>query len=168
MKKHFYILALASTFFSCEKFDLPRDNPLDNNSKSGSPNIKFSKYNVVYDSNGDGIINPQESIKLKVFLKNVGTKKASKIKATITCANSYISNLSPSGQIPFNSHGLTADDFISPTEEKYGYSGSSPVEYTISFDVPYGAYSGASPTLTVNITDETSTQWTDNFTITIY
>lgn len=163
-------------FFSCEKIDLPRDNPLDNNPNSGSPNIKFSKYLIVNDGNnslnsslnGNGVINRTESIKLKVYLKNEGSKKASKVKATITCTNSYINNLSPTGSIPFNSHSLTADDFISINDERYGYSGSFPVEYSISFDVPYGAFSGSTATFTLNITDETSTQWTDTFSITIY
>jgi hypothetical protein len=176
MKKYFYTFILAAIFFSCEKIDLPRDNPLDNNSNSGSPNIKFSKYLIVYDGNnslnpslnGNGVINRTESIKLKVYLKNEGTKKAGKVKATITCTNSYITNLSPTGSIPFSSHSLTADDFIPINDERYGYSGSSPVEYTIGFDVPYGAFSGATATFTLNITDETSTQWTDSFTITIY
>lgn len=174
--KIIYTLFLISLFCSCKKLDLSRDNPLDNKSGSGSPEIKFSKFLVVYDGNnslnpslnGNGIINRTESVKLKVYLKNVGTKQANKVKATITCTNSYITSLSPTGSISFNSHSLTADDFIPINDERYGYSGSFPVEYTIAFDVPYGAYSGATATFTLNITDETATQWSDNFQITIY
>jgi len=163
-----YFLLLVVLIFSCEKIDLPRDNPLDNNNGSGKPEIVFSKFLVVYDDNGNGVINKNESVKLKVYLKNVGSKQANKVKGTITCSNSYVTNLYPSGSIPFNSHSLTADDHIPINEERYGYSGSFPVEYTISFDIPYGAYTGASPTFTINITDESLNQWTDNFTITIY
>ncbi len=163
-----YFIFLLILVCSCDKLDLPRDNPLDNNSGSGKPEIVFSKFIVVYDDNGNGVINKNESVKLKVYLKNVGTKQANKVKGTITCTNSYVTNLSPTGSIPFNSHSLTADDHIPINEERYGYAGSFPVEYTISFDIPYGAYTGASPTFTLNITDETATQWSDSFQITIY
>jgi len=174
--KALYFLLLVLFFYSCEKIDLPRDNPLDNNSGSGKPEIVFSKYDIVYDGdnllnaslNGNGIINKTESVKLKIYLQNVGSKPANKVKGTITCTNSYVTNLSPTGSISFNSHSLTADDYIPINEERYGYSGSFPVEYTISFDIPYGAYTGASPTFTISITDESLNQWSDNFTITIY
>jgi hypothetical protein len=170
--KALYFLFLVLFIYSCEKIDLPRDNPLDNNSGTGKPEVVFSKYDIVYDGdnllNGNGIINKTESVKLKIYLKNIGTKQANKVKGTITCTNSYVTNLSPTGSISFNSHNLTADDYISINEERYGYSGSFPVEYTISFDIPYGAYTGASPTFTISITDESLNQWTDSFTITIY
>ncbi len=62
---------------SCKK--LPRDNPLDglnNNNPTDTAALKFSKYAVVYDDNQDGVINQNETVYLKVFVKNNGSSIA--------------------------------------------------------------------------------------------
>jgi len=175
MRKVLVLICVSLLFYGCEELEiinLPRDNPNDIHNPNYVPNqfpiIIFSRYEVVFDSNGDGIINKNESVKLRIFLKNIGNKDAKKVKATISCQNSYITNLSPTTEIPFNSRSLTADDYIPAQEERYGYSGSYPVDYTIAFDIPYGAYTGASPTFNINIKDDDSNEWTASFTITIY
>lgn len=154
---------------SCKEvvWNLERNNPIDSNNPKGSPQIKFSRYVVVFDDNGNGVVNRNESVKLKIFLKNVGTRKANKVRATITCKNPYIISLSPSNELAYNSRSLTTDDFIPVNEERFGFAGAFPVDYTISFS-NVGAYAGASPTFNIEITDESGGRWSDSFQVTLH
>ena len=71
-------------FAGCDEFqwDLPRDNPLDNNAENTDTSeeealqISFSKFDVYSDDNNDQEINPGESISLRVYLENTGSSEA--------------------------------------------------------------------------------------------
>ena len=56
-----YFLAFLILLTSCVKleWDLKRDNPGDTNQNinGDAPFIKFSKFEVVADNNGDGVVN---------------------------------------------------------------------------------------------------------------
>src|SRR6056297_3223441 len=100
MKLKFIIyIVLQIIITGCDDFqwDLERDNPLDNNTnldeEDKDANIEYNSIFVYSDDNNDQIINPGESISLKVTLLNSGTSKASGVSATITTSSSYITNL---------------------------------------------------------------------------
>jgi len=122
---------------SCKK--LPRDNPLDkhndgDNAEAGIV-LEFSKYQVVYDDNSDGIINPGETIYMQVYIKNSGNTVANGVKASISCDDNGISNLYPTTEVDYNS-GIGSSS-IYPGGEDYGDFGYTPDyhTYTVKFKV---------------------------------
>lgn len=151
---------------SCKK--LPRDNPLDEHNDANTIDgiaLVFSKSEVIYDNNQDGIINQNETVYLKVYLKNNGTSNANGVKATISSASNYISNLVPSAAVSYNS-GSTSS-VIYPGGEKFGDYGSDPNynDYTVRFKVAAGSPAGTEITFNMHITDEEGNEWEDAFTI---
>lgn len=88
-------LSLLSICFillsACEIIpDLERDNINDVNSSNYNPIqnsiIKFEKYNLIDDGNGNGIIEG-ETVYLEVVLKNTGTTVAKNISASYVINN---------------------------------------------------------------------------------
>ena len=129
--------------------------------------LNYSKHTVVYDDNHDGMINQNETVYLKVYIKNNGSSKANDVKATISSASSYISDLSPTTEVTYNS-GVGAAD-IYPNGEDFGYYGNAPDYnyYTVSFKVAVNAPAGTDITLNMDITDEAENEWSDSFTVTV-
>ncbi|MDM7915106.1 MAG: C25 family cysteine peptidase, partial [Candidatus Eisenbacteria bacterium] len=63
---------------------------------------------------GDGILNPGESIELRVQLRNYGILSAPGVNATLTCADPYVSiddDAETFGDIPGGGSAWSADDF---------------------------------------------------------
>ncbi len=130
---------------------------------STNANIEFSRYEITSDNNSDQIINKGEDINLKVYLKNTGASQANKVTATISCSNSYISNLTPTTALNY--------DYPSTTHLNAGQesaSGGSPNSTkTLSFKVSNSTPNGTVLTFNIEIVDESGNTWTDSFTITV-
>ena len=163
-----YFLAFLILLTSCVKleWDLKRDNPGDTNQNINgeAPFIKFSKFEVVADNNGDGVVNKGESIKLKVFLKNTGRTQANVVRATITTTNNYISSLIPTTQVPYN-NSSSYYDYIASGDERYGYFAGAYPDYTLSFNVSDLTPNGSVIIFNLSISDEAGNTWSDQFTV---
>jgi Ca2+-binding EF-hand superfamily protein len=171
MNKSIYILLLLAGIAllgtpSCKK--LPRDNPLDNK-HPWDPNDKavltFSKYKLVYDDNHDGTINQNETIYLKVYLKNNSNSIVKHVKAGISTTSSFVSGLLPTAMVIYNS-GIGPGD-ISPNGEKYGNYDMTPDYdyYTVKFKVAKNTPAGTRIILQMHITDEQDNEWEDSFSV---
>ena len=151
-------VCLVTLFFvSC---DLERDNPLDMNKGNKEIVLSFDSLVVVTDNNNDKQINKGESIKLTVVLKNNGSSSANKVRGTISCANSYISALSPTTSTPYYRNGVTSNDYIDAGGVGYGFS-------NLSFNVSSTTPAGTVIPFSIAITDESNNTWSDSFTITV-
>jgi DNA-directed RNA polymerase subunit E'/Rpb7 len=124
--------------------------------------IKYEKFEVYSDNNSNQQINPGESVKLKVYLINNGSSKANKLRATISCSNSYVSSLSPVGSTSF--YNSSYSDFLLPGEEGSPYAQSSYLGFNVSGSTPGGTV----VTFNISIVDESNNTWSDAFTITVY
>lgn len=161
----FFICLLGFLSTTCKK--LERDNPLDNkntvtnSTTTPGPNIKFSKYEVYADNNGDQQVNKGEAIKLKVFLKNTGSTKANQVTAVISCASSYISALSPVSSVSY--YDSSYNNYIDSGEEG---SPTSPSSY-LSFNVSNNTPNGTIISFTLTITDDLNHTWTETFAVTV-
>jgi len=125
--------------------------------------IGFSRYSITTDNNFNQLIDPGESIKLKVYLKNTGTSKALKVRAGISCSDPNISAIASASNISFFTNGSSSYDYIEPGIEGYP---QSPGYYT-GFDVSSAALPGTIIMFNLTITDESANIWTDTFTITV-
>ena len=107
MKNTYILILLTLTLMGCEKFDLPRDNPLDNNvdTQNNEPptpaSIEYKSYEITSDDNDDDFITKGETIGLKVYLKNTGGTTANLVKATFQTSNQYVSILSTSYDVSY-------------------------------------------------------------------
>jgi uncharacterized membrane protein len=160
MRIKIYILfAVTIVLVGCDElqWDLPRDNPLDNNTEDteNSPEVCFSKYDVYSDGNNDQVINPGESISLRVYLKNTGNSSALDVHATFTTNSDYITNLSENVSVDYNT--------IDTGEVKYPEFASSFLNIGISSSAPPGEVI----TFNIEITDGNNNTWTDEFTVTV-
>lgn len=168
--KAFYFLILITLFCGCEELDLPRDNPADNKNNTntiGGVSLKFSKYTIVSDDNGDAIINKNETVYLAVYIKNTGSADASGVKASISATSSYISQLSPTTQVEYNNASYSND--IPAGYEKFGNAGYALNynNYTVKFKVSNTTPSGTVIHFNMNITDGAGNNWTEGFDITV-
>ena len=173
--KYILFVIIGSLFLTtCTDIEsLKRDNPLDgkdnqnngnnNGNKPKSEEIKFNSYTVYSDNNGNGIVNPGETVSIKVSLKNTGSSKANKVKATFSTTSTYISGLSPTRQINYGD--------ISPNAIKwatyYGSDGyaNEPNTYTIMFTVLNTTPIGTEVQFNISIVDESGNTWTDSFNV---
>ena len=170
MKYSFTLLLviIVLVFQSCEK-ELIRNNPLDAKGASSSGGstsnitMAFESYDVTSDNNNDGAVNKGESVKLLVRLGNTGNSKVNKVKGTITCSNSYVSNLTNSGPHSYHMYGSTAYDYINAGT----YGSVNNASNYLGFDVSSSAPAGTELTFNVTITDESNNTWVDSFTVTV-
>lgn len=163
--KLFALLVLIITVSSCT---LKRDNPLDvhstvqnNSNNAHKTTMSFSRFVINSDNNNDGVVNAGETVGLQVFVKNNGSSQLNKVKATITCSSSYVSNIFPTTSQSYKSDYL--DDFVSPGDESM--YGGYPNTNTLTFNVSNSAPAGTILTFNITITDQTSATWTDTFNI---
>ncbi|MFH1755697.1 MAG: hypothetical protein ABIA59_08335, partial [Candidatus Latescibacterota bacterium] len=112
-------------------------------------NMEYSKYAVWYDDNGDGVPGRGETVKINLFLENIGSSAAYGVEANLTEDDPYI-NLT-------DSYG-SYTGFFNPEEER-----SSSYMFDISNTCPYGHV----VTFNVAIADDYNNAWQDTFTITI-
>jgi len=120
-------------------------------------NIQYSRNTIYNDTNGDGIINKEETIDLQVYLKNTGNSDASGVTATMTTTSSYISNLSPTSTISYGT-------ISAGSESDYG---NNFYRYSWSFDVSSSTPTGTQIPFTLNITDSQGNTWTSGFSVTV-
>jgi hypothetical protein len=162
------VAVLVLNLTACKK--LPRDNPLDEHYDGGDNHerqkLVFERYVVAYENNEDGIINPNETVYLRVFIKNNGTSTANGVKATISTTSSYITGLEPDTAVSYNS-GLSGPGSIYPGYEKYGKCGITPdhSDYTVQFKVAQETPAGTEITFNMHITDADGNAWEDDFTV---
>ena len=130
-------------------------------------NIKYSRFEVVEDDNNNSIVNKGESVKLRVYLQNIGSSTANKVRGTISTTNSYVSNLIPTGPIPYNNSDQYYD-YIPAGAERFGYFSGQYPSYTTSFKVSGSMTSGSNITFNMDISDESNSSWTDTFNVTVY
>jgi hypothetical protein len=159
-----FLLLLGLILGSCKKLD--RDNPQDakgtsNPATSKGPDMKFSKFEIYSDNNGDGQVNKGESVKLKVFLKNTGGEKANKVRSTFSCSNPNITALTPVS--PVNYYDSSYNDYIDSGAEG---SPTSPTSY-LGFSVSNTVQAGTSVVINISITDGDGNSWSESFHITI-
>ena len=169
----YVVFAIVSSLFltACddmEGFNLKRDNSLDgktsgNNNTGGSGNsnneggavLKFDSYSVIFDNNGDNIVNKGETVSLVVFLKNTGSSEAIGVKATFSTTSSYVSNFSPTTPINFYD--------ISAGKSQSNLGAASTIKFTVSNTAPVGA----KIPISISITDKSGKVWTDRFDVTV-
>ncbi len=111
--------------------------------------IRYSKYEVWYDDNSDGIPTRGETVKINLYLENRGASSAYGVEALLTENDPYI-NLT-------DSQGAFAG-FFNPGEEKY-----SSYTFDITSTCPYGHIA----TFHIDATDDYNNSWQDSFTVTI-
>lgn len=133
-----------------------------------SADLLFEKFYIVSDDNNDGIANKGESVFLKVYIKNYGSSTVNGVKGIITTSSSYISGLSPSASIEYNSGSIGYND-IGSMSEKYGYAGIEGAQYySVKFDVNEATPDGTKLKLNLEINDENANTWNDSFELTVY
>jgi len=119
--------------------------------QSTGAKIAFYEYEIYLDDNNDKIINPGETIRLYVDLKNIGTSTAQGVKAKFTSSSVYISDLSTSvfsyGNI---SAGATTNTYT-----------------TMQFKVSASAPNGAEIVIDIEIVDDKGNKWFDNFKLVV-
>lgn len=128
--------------------------------------LNFSKYEIVYDTNEDEVVDNGEFVCLKVFIKNNGTSTANGVSASISTNSSYITNFSPVSYVDYDSDFYTND--ITPGTEEYGYAGSDynyGGNYTVKFIISASTPHGTDIQFDLNIKDEVNNTWNDNFII---
>lgn len=111
--------------------------------------MNYSRYEVFYDDNGDGIPSRGESVGINLYLENQGTSSAYGVEAYLTENDPYVNLTDSYGSFP---------GFFLSGEEK-----SSVYAFDISNTCPYGHV----VTFNVNIGDDYNNSWQDAFTITI-
>ena len=100
--------------------------------------------------NGNGIINPGESIELNISLKNFGSFTANSITASITSENDFITitdNIESFGNIPAGSSIYSSDDF--------------------DFSIDSNVLGGSELIIDLTIQDINNNQWDDKIYLTI-
>ena len=125
--------------------------------------IGFNKYTVYFDSNNNKIVNPGETIQLKISLKNTGSSAAKGVMATFSTGSSYISNFSPTTQINYG-------DISSNTVKWADYTGYNSqyetyLDYTIKFTVSNSTPTGTQIPISISIVDESDNTWSDSFNV---
>ena len=162
----YFLLIVGIIFYSCDKLipDLPRDNPLDGNNDTvivEGVSVKYASHNIVFENNGDGLINKGETVYLKVFLINNGSNTANSVKATFSINSSYVSQLTPISQIIYGD--------IEPGSTQYVNTSYAPnyQYYTIKFIVSNTTPANTQIPISINIIDADGNTWSSNFNVTV-
>jgi len=167
----YILLVIGSSLFliGCQKWEtLKRDNPLDgknevNENTNGEVALNFNSYSIYSDNNGDKIVNPGETIRMRISLKNTGSSTAKNVKATFSTTSSYISVFSSTSQITYGDISANGVKWAS----NYGINSEyeSGVNYTIEFTVSNSAPAGTQIQINLSMVDESGNTWTDSFTV---
>ncbi|MDR0682996.1 MAG: hypothetical protein LBG15_14280, partial [Dysgonamonadaceae bacterium] len=165
--KYIFVAIIGSLLLTaCEDdVNLKRDNPLDeeNNADGTWAQVAYDSHTVVSDNNGNGIINKGETIYLFVNLKNKGTGRANKVKATFSTTSSYALDLTPATQVNYGD--IPAGKKQGYDYGVYGYISSE--DYTVKFTVSNTTPDNTKIPIDISITDENDNTWTDSFEVTV-
>jgi uncharacterized protein (DUF302 family) len=158
--KHLSIILLCAGLLQACMLNLPdpiADMGYENIEKG--PFIKYDKYSVSSDNNGDEIINKGETVGLQVWLKNIGTSAAKQVKATFSTTSAYASSFTPTAQINYG-------DMAAGSSVDYGYSiYYTNRSYTIQFTISSSTPVGTQIPINISITDESGNTWTESFNV---
>jgi len=153
---------------------LKRDNPLDgknseNNESNEKPEkgvaLKFNSYTVYSDNNDDKIVNPGETIQIRVSLKNIGTSTANDVRATFATTSSHISGLLPTTQVQYGNISSNAVRWAQHNTIGGGFASEGSITYTIQFVVSNTTPIDTQIPININMVDESNNQWTDSFNV---
>ncbi len=166
MKYGKFLLFILSIFVfsTCE---LERDNPLDKQNPNYDPNyyvpggvdLKFSNCEIVQDNNGDGLLNPGETVYLKISLKNIGINNANGTSATFSSNSSYVSGLSPT---TVSIGTINANSTVTPAN-----SYSAGIYYTTQFTISSTTPIGTKIPINIHMSDGKGNSWDDSFEIVV-
>lgn len=120
----------------------------------GGAGIRFSKYEVISDNNNDGIVNRGEVVKVRVYLKNVGTSRAYQVNARLTTTDPYTtidSNYANYADLDAGWEHYGESYWDSDWSYKFTISDSCPSGHIVVFDL--------------DIKDDHSNSWSDSFTV---
>ncbi|WP_056928697.1 hypothetical protein [Candidatus Symbiothrix dinenymphae] len=121
--------------------------------------IKFDKYTVYSDNNGDKIVNKGETVGLRVSLKNTGTGTTNAVEATFSSNSPSISGFTPTTAVNY----ATIAAGSTKTVNYDGYAGSLAESYTVKFTVSNSATAGTQIPINISIVDESGNTWADSF-----
>jgi hypothetical protein len=155
--KHLSIILLCAGLLQACVLNLPdpiADMGYEDIGKEG-PFIKYDKYSVYSDNNGDKIISKGETIALSVYLKNTGTSKANGVKATFSTTSPYISGLTPTTAVNYGTMVAGSSQY------------SNYIDNYIRFTVSSSTPDGTQIPINISITDESGNVWTDSFNVTV-
>jgi hypothetical protein len=128
----------------------------------GSENaeIAYEKYTVVADYDGDGKVEKGETVYLQVFLKNIGSGTASRVKAAFSTSSAYVSNFLPATQVDYGN--------FSGGVSKYGQGGYDfSVYYTIKFTVSSSTPANTQIPISISLADGGGNTWTQSFNVAV-
>jgi len=188
MKLNFMITLALSLAAGC---DLPRDNPLDENSPlfnggnqggtttekelqyySSRVVVKYAKDDFNYTT--DNTIEPGDRVFLRIEVQNTGDNKLEKLRGTITTSSTSITITGlPSGYYLKFTQDSDTNDFLDPNKIGWGTitNGSSyrfaddGSSYAVEFNVSENATSGESIGFQLTIKDKDGDEWMENFTL---
>jgi uncharacterized protein (DUF302 family) len=122
--------------------------------------IVYDKYGVYSDNTKDKIVNRSETVGLQVWLKNIGTSTAKRVKATFSTTSTYVSGFTPTTQIDYS-------DIAAGNSKMVNYNGytSSSNNYTIRFTISSSTPVGTQIPINISITDENDNTWVANFDV---
>ena len=118
--------------------------------------LVYSKNSIYSDDNSDGFINPGETIRLKVFLQNVGASESQNVNANFSSTSPYVTMLESSG-VDYGDMRANA--------EKYG--SYPPYSYSIKFRLLESTPVNSTIEFPITISDEHGNIWVDSLSIII-
>jgi hypothetical protein len=131
--------------------------------KKVSALIEYHHLEVYADDNFNKLVDPGETIKLKVYLKNNGTSRVNKVRVTTTCTNPNVSSLTPTVPTLYSYLGTTSYDYIDKNQEAY----ASGVSNYPTFKISSGAPPGEVLVFNVSIVDEMGNTWQDSYSVNV-
>jgi len=136
---------------------------------ASSSGMGFSRYNISYDSNSNGVVNSGETVDLRVYLNNISGSTVSRVRANLTTDSPYV-NITDSDAIYYN--GLGYDYVGAGAESHYGYRSFSSYMYyyndcTYIFQTYSSTPIGHVINFTVHITSDSGYS-TGSFAITVH
>lgn len=112
--------------------------------------IVYSLYEVTSDNNSNGNLDPGESIRMLIYLKNTGTDKAKGVRAVLSTEDSYVN-------IGLNNYAEYGD--LAPNQE------AAPLWSYYSFQLSSSTPHGHLIDFNLDIGDGNGNSWPDTFSV---
>ncbi|MDD5260041.1 MAG: hypothetical protein PHD29_08740 [bacterium] len=171
------LVLLAFIVTGCNKSDDVTDPAPDEQAATvtTNPDIEYSRYAIILDTNKNGLINAGETIELQVYLKNTGDCQVNNVFATLSTTSSVVT------LIPFGSYSkasfkdVNGNDYLPIGQESnfgraYYYDGNNDTDYyskvySYTFQVSSSAAAGTSISFSLAITAAGGLSWTRDFNV---
>ena len=177
MRNLFSILILV-IIFTCgcdltNPFSRLRDNPYETDPY---PEVVFSKYAIYSDTNMNGAVNAGDTVKIKVYLKNVGYADVGTLYSVWQYVTSILSTSSSFVQITsYGGYPTARYEDVSIYDETgldtlgQAYNGADIISENYSYEFKVSSTTSIGQVLDFNltITDLNDLEWTDSFNITV-